>query len=278
MSHLIVRVAAVQLSVKVGAQEDNLHRARKLLSQCGAAECQLAVLPEAFATGLNLPKLKEIAEPIPGPTSGFLRNAAMEERMYVAGGVVERDGEKVYSSALLFDPSGALVGRYRRIHTYALEQRFLNPGDECTVMETPIGRIGMILGYDINFPELSRLLFRQRVEILLCPTQLLRPFTKAVRAMAISRAAENCCYFVMSSSTGANTLANLTYMADSVIVRNPVGMTSHSLDYINKREIIAEAGESEGIIQGDLDITQIRREQEENPHYSDGLMLSYSRS
>jgi len=274
----VIRIGVVQLEVKVGNVLDNLQRAADGVACCAKSGCQLICLPEAFATGLNLPKARQIAEPLPGPPTTWLSALAALHQVHLVAGVLERAADKVYSAAVILAPDGALIGAYRRQHAYSLERHFLDNGHHCPVFDTDVGRIGLLLGYDINFPEAARLLFEQRVEILVCPTQLLQPFRRAVRAMTIARATENCCCVVLASSCGANTLANLTYMANSMIARSPVALAPYSFDYTNVSEIIAEAGTTETILIGDLDLAQLRHEQEENPHYADRLSMTYARS
>jgi len=277
VDRLIVKCGLVQSDAKINCKEDNKTRAVRAFEQCAVEGCQLICFPEAFLTSVNLPRLKEVGESIPGPTSDFLCCMAKEKKMYVVAGIIEIKESRVCSSAVLINDEGKILYIYRRMHLYSLESRFLTPGTFCEVMDTPLGRLGIIIGYDINFPETTRLLFKQKVEIIICPAQLLESFTKTVRFMTISRAAENCCYLLFCSSVGSNTLAGLTYMGNSVIVRNPIKLSPYNFGYQNAKEIIAEAKPEETIIYGDLDLTQLRREQEENPHYADALNLSYSR-
>lgn len=276
MDGLVVRAGVVQGRVKARSRDDCLAWGVERIAEAGRQGCGLVCLPEAFATSLSLPELKKLAEPIPGPTSEALARAAREAGTHVVAGLVERDGERVYSSALLLDDAGALVDVYRRAHTFSLEARFLARGGPPRVSATRVGRIGLIVGYDINFPEACRLLFRERVEIIACPSQLLAVFRRPVRYMVVARAAENCCYLLYASSAGANTLAGLTYMGHSLIVRNPVGLRPYGLDYQEEQEVLAEAGLEEGLICADLDLGRLRREQESNPHYADALELTYA--
>ncbi len=277
MDRLVVRAGVVQSRVKARSREESLRWAAERIAEAGREGCGLVCLPEAFATSLSLPELKKFAEPIPGPISDTLAQQARASATHVVAGIVERDGGRIYSSAVLIDDAGTIVDVYRRAHTFSLESRFLDRGELPRVNATRAGRIGLIVGYDVNFPEVCRLLFRQHVEILACPAQLLAVFRKPVRYMVVTRAAENCCYVLYASSAGANTLAGLAYMGNSLIVRNPVGLRPYGLDYQEEQEVLAEAGGEEGLICADLDVGRLRREQEGNPHYEDALELLYSR-
>nr|VFJ46096.1 MAG: Predicted amidohydrolase [Candidatus Kentron sp. DK] len=271
----VVRTAAVQIEANANASAKILGRTASFLRRCAEEGCRLACLPEAFATSLDLPRLRALAEEIPGPTTEFLQEQALAHGLHLVAGIIERDCERTYSTSVLIDDDGEIIGKYRRMHLYSLEKHFLDPGNECRVFETRVGRLGLISGYDINFPEVSRLLFRQRVEIVLCPTQLLKEFRRAIHFLTIARAAENCCYVVLASSTGANCLANLVYLGHSLIVRNPITLNPYGMEYLSAREVLAQAQQEETMLMADLDLAHLRREQEENPHYEDCLPLSY---
>lgn len=277
MGNRVIRCGVVQFAPKINAVEENLRKAASAIHACVSNKCNLVVFPEAFATSLELPRLKKLSEPIPGPVTHFLSKQAADNALFIVAGVAETAGDKIYSSSVLIDNKGELLDIYRRVHIYDLEDRFIYPGNAFRVAETGIGRIGMIIGYDINFPESCRMLFHHRVEIIICPSQIPDTFSKAIRCMAMARATENCCYFVFASSAGMNTLAGLTFMGNSMILRSPLGLSPYSLTYQNEAERLAEAGGGEAIIYADLDMTKLRREQRENPLYGDSLQLHYER-
>jgi len=273
----IIHCGVIQLAPRINDIDKNLNKVSLAIEECVTNKCQLVVLPEAFATSLELPRLNKIAEKIPGPITYFLKAKAKENNIYLVAGIAEAFEDNIYSSSVLIDHKGEILSTYRRMHVYDLENRFIASGNSVQVTDTPFGRIGMIIGYDLNFPEACRLLFASKVEIIVCPSQLLVAFTKAIRSMALSRAAENCCYFIHASSTGANTLAGLTFMGNSLIARSPIGLSPYSLEYQNETEVLAEAKREETILYADLDLVKLRREQMENPHYNNSLELQYSR-
>jgi predicted amidohydrolase len=266
---MLVRTGLVQLQVRTNRTEDNLARAAEYLGRAAAEGCQLVVLPEAFSTGLNLPKSRQCATTIPGPGLEWLTTKAAELRIHLVAGLLEEEGGAVYSSVVLIDSRGTLLHTYRRMNIYDLEAYFLTPGRECRVVETELGRIGIIAGYDVQFPETFRLLFAQGVEIAVCPSLLLRPFAESIRQMAIARAAENCCYFLFCSATGENTLAGLTYMGNSMILQSPVGIRPYSPEFRRQEPFLAEARTDEKLLVGDLDLALLRRLQVANPLFRD---------
>jgi predicted amidohydrolase len=269
MSEPMVRVGVVQMRVRTGRVEDNLERAEAFVRDARARGCRLVVLPEAFATGLDLPRSRERATPIPGPRLEWLARLAAAEGVYLAAGLLEAHEGAVYSTAVLLDDGGRLLHLYRRANVYDLEAYFLASGGAGYVVDTPLGRIGMIVGYDVQFPETLRLLFAQSAEIVVCPALLLRPFAESIRQMVRARPAENCCYFLFASATGENTLAGLTYLGDSAILQSPIGLRPYSSEFRRQEPVLAEAGREEALLTADLDLEQLRRLQAANPLLKD---------
>jgi predicted amidohydrolase len=273
-----VRVGLVQLRVRTNRTEENLAQATKLVEEAAAQGCALAVLPEAFAAGLNLPKSRECAMPIPGPDLEWVAKLASRHRIHIAAGLLEKSGDSVYSTAVLVDGNGNLVSTYRRINVYDLESYFITGGNACSIADTELGRIGMIAGYDIQFPETLRELFARGAEIIICPALLLKPFAHSIRQMALARAAENCCYLIFCSATGENTLAGLTYMGNSLVLQSPVGIRSYSQEFRAQEPVLAEAAREEQLITADLDLVILRRLQAANPLLRDFRRSEYCRN
>lgn len=258
-------VGMVQLRVRTNRMGENLRRAEELVRAAGERGCRLVVLPEAFATGLNLPKSRALATPVPGPLTDRLARLADESGVHLVAGLLEEDAGEVFSSAVFLDDRGALLDVYRRTSVYELESHFISSGSGCAVVDSEVGRVGVVIGYDVQFPEILRILFAQRVELIVCPTILLRPFADSVRQMVLARAAENCAYVLFCSATGENTLAGLTYLGDSVIAQSPVGIRPYSKEFRRQRSVLAEAGLEETVLIADVNLAELRRIQDANP-------------
>jgi len=267
------RVAVVQLRVRTNRAEDNIARATAYIRAAKERGCRLVVLPEAFATGLDLPRSKSLAAQAPGPVVKQVAALAAEERVHVAGGFLERDGECVYSAAFVVDDRGELLHVHRRTNVYDLEGHFLSSGQASEVVDTAVGRLGFVIGYDVQFPETFRTLFAKRAELILCPALLLRPFASSVALMIRARAAENCCYILFASATGENTIAGLTYMGHSAILQSPIGVRPYSNEFRKQEPALAECSTEEGLLVADLDIVALRRLQRVNP-----LLRDFERS
>jgi predicted amidohydrolase len=273
-----VRIGIVQLECRIGAYESNIDRAGALLRECVQGGCSLVCLPEAFATTLDFGGVDAVSETIPGKTSTWLCDAAVRYRIWLCAGILERRYPRAYSSTVLISPSGEIAVTYRRAHVFSLEGRFLARGDgSFPVVETNIGRIGLMAGYDINFPEASRILFLRRAEIILCPVQIPRLYAAATVCLARARAQECSACFVLASSVGENSAAGFEYMGSSCIVQSCVGVDPYSTDYVAQRAMLSSVGDSggEGCLCADVDVELLRRLQEQNPHYADRCPALY---
>lgn len=167
-----VRVAVVQFDPQCGLDHRTFNLSHSLhLAQRAVAEgAQLIVLPELANTGYAFRNREEafaLAETVPeGPSAQAWIEFAREHSVYLAAGLAERDGYKLYDCAVLVGPDG-FIGKYRKAHLWNLEKLWFSPGDlGFPVFETPIGRIGLMICWDVWFPEVPRLLSLQGADII----------------------------------------------------------------------------------------------------------------
>ena len=115
-------------------------------------------------------KYVDVSEPVPGPTTRFLGHVAKRCGLYIVAGIYEREGEAVYNTAVLIDRKGALAGTYRKVCLPREEiDGGITPGNDFPVFDTDFGRIGMMICWDVYFPEPARMLARQGAEVILMP-------------------------------------------------------------------------------------------------------------
>ncbi|MFF2910175.1 carbon-nitrogen hydrolase family protein [Paenibacillus sp. NPDC057934] len=267
MEHL--KVAVIQPNVRANDYTHNLTNVIHMIDTCAAEGAKLISIPEAFATSLNLPKMKELAQTEDGEICTRLIERARKHGVHIVAGFIEAADAKIYSTAVLISPDGRIAGKYRRRFIYQLERFFVAEGNDVCIVDTEIGKIGIIMGYDVNFPESTREFFRNKVEIIVCPSQIPHTYKNSTRHLAVARATENSCYFILASSCGQNTIARLTYMGGSIIAQSPVGLESYSTEYTRQKDLLAIADAEETILYAKLNMTKIRRELEENPHFKD---------
>ena len=167
-----VRVAVVQFDPQVGLdnREDNLQRSLALAAEAVGGGANLIVLPELSNCGYFFRSRQdafEHAEAIPGGSSvqAWMAFAATHQ-VYLVAGLNEIDGRQLFNTAVLLGPDG-LIGKYRKAHLWNLEKLWFTPGNlGFPVFETPIGRIGLLICWDIWFPEVPRILSQQGADII----------------------------------------------------------------------------------------------------------------
>ena len=169
-----MRVAVAQIEPKLGEKERNLDVPRA--ARRGRRRRRRAARPSRVRDpGLHV-RQRRGGAPVrrgdPGPTTeAFERECARLGHPRVTG-LLERDGDTLYNAAILVGPDG-LIGSYRKTHLPFLGvDRFVMPGDELKVFDTPLGRIGLIICYDLRFPEVTRTLALAGADIVALPTEL----------------------------------------------------------------------------------------------------------
>lgn len=147
-----MKIGMGQMLVEGGEVEANLSRAAAMIGRAAAAGCALVVLPECLDTGWTWPDARRLACPVPGPRSALLAAQARRHGIYVVAGLTEREGERVYNSAVLLSPDGELLIRHRKINELDIGRDLYDTGDRVAVARTPLGAMGITICAD-NFPD-----------------------------------------------------------------------------------------------------------------------------
>ncbi len=226
------KVAAVQM--ETGPQvSKNLTEAARHIESAAAQGAKLVALPEFFALmGNTARETLAIREADgDGPIQSFLSEQARTHSVWLVGGTIPlqcEHPEKLRAASLLFDERGERVARYDKIHLFDVtvndakrhysESRTVAPGAEAIVVDTPLGRLGLTVCYDVRFPELFRLLAARGMDVLMLPSA----FTALTGAahwetLLRARAIENLCYLVAPAQQGYHASGRETY-GDSMIV------------------------------------------------------------
>ena len=249
-----VRVAAIQM-VSGPEVAPNLDAAGRLIGAAAAAGAGLVALPEYFCIlGRHESDKVRVREPDgAGPIQEFLAAAARRHGVWLAGGTVPlvcgTEG-KVRSACLLFDDQGRRAARYDKMHLFGLalgdqrydESRTIEPGDAPVAVDTPFGRLGLSVCYDVRFPELYRA--AGRVEAWLVPSA----FTAVTGAahwetLLRARAIENQCYVIAPAQGGLHPNGRRTHGHTMIV--DPWG------------EVLASRDEGEGVVLAEIDSARI---------------------
>jgi predicted amidohydrolase len=241
-----MRIAVVQTYPSIADTVGNLATAAESLREAADAGVDLVVFPECALTGYLFESLEEgmaVAETFPGALTTSLAQLAREHGLHLIAGLLERSGDVLYNSAVLVGPEGH-IGTYRKTHTLCLGiDRFATQGDiPYTVYDLPFGRIGILICYDLRFPEAARTLALAGAQLIVLPTNWPQSSTIMPEVFARSRAAENRVYLAAADRVGSER--GEWFLGRSVIV-SPTG------------DILREAGSTHPeMLLADLDLSE----------------------
>lgn len=200
-----MRVAVAQIEPKLAEKERNLETCLARLEEAAGQGAELLVLPECAIPGYMFESAEEampFAEEIPGPSSELLERECLRVGTYVVCGLLERDGDVLHNAAVFVGPGG-LIGTYRKTHLPFLGvDRFVVAGDELPVYDTPLGRIGIEICYDLRFPEVTRALALQGADLVAHPTNFPLAASIQTELITVARAAENRVYLLTANRIG----------------------------------------------------------------------------
>lgn len=248
------RVAAIQM-VSTTRIDENLRTAAALIAEAVAQGADLVALPEYFPIMGRRDSDKIAARETDdgGPIQGFLAETASRHGIWVVGGsipLVASVEDKVLNTCLVFNPQGARVARYDKIHLFGFqkgEERYnesatIEPGRQPVTFDTPFGRVGLSICYDLRFPELFRAL--GEIDLLVLPAAFTEVTGRAHWEILLrARAIENQCYVLAIGQGGVHENRRETH-GNSMLI-DPWG------------EVIARRDKGEGVVIGELDHARV---------------------
>ncbi|MEN8168795.1 MAG: carbon-nitrogen hydrolase family protein [Pseudomonadota bacterium] len=226
------RIAAVQMASGPNVNA-NLLEAARLIKQAADAGAELVVLPENFALmGMNeQDKVKIREDDGSGPLQDFLAEQAARNHVWLVGGTIPlsaRAADKVTAASLLYNAQGERVARYDKVHLFDVlitesderynESETIEPGNQAVVVDTPFGKLGLVVCYDLRFPALFRSLMERGAELISIPSAFTAITGKAHWEVLLrARAIENQCYVVAAAQGGYHANGRETF-GDSMVV------------------------------------------------------------
>ncbi|POR54432.1 (R)-amidase [Paraburkholderia eburnea] len=216
-----MQLELAQIPLVDGAVAPNLARTIDAIGQRRAGT-DLMVFPEATLTGFpTRENVRDIAETLSGPSLSAVRDAARAANMAVAVGLAERDGERFYNTTVLIDERGDIALRYRKTHLWATDVGVFTPGERFEVCEFKGMTVGLLICYDIEFPESARAVGSLGAEMLVVTNGNMDPFGPVHRRAIVARAQENQMFAALVNRVGAGD-DNLTFPGESALV-SPFG-------------------------------------------------------
>jgi nitrilase len=222
------RIAAVQM-VSGPDIAQNLRDAARLVAEAAARGARLVALPEYFPliSGNETDKVRVRERDGEGPLQDFLRETAVRHKVWLVGGSIPLQAsvpERVRNSCLVYDDAGRRVARYDKIHLFGFsrgterynESQTIEAGDTVVAFDSPLGRVGLSICYDLRFPELYRAM--GAVDLLVVPAAFTHTTGQAHWELLLrARAVENLCYVLAAAQGGTHPSGRRTW-GDSMVV------------------------------------------------------------
>ncbi len=236
-----MKTAVAQIRCQPGNIEANCARITDLAGQARSNQCDLIVFPEMTDTGYEMSAIRKTASPWPGLPYDTARSAAKDSSIHLICGLSEREDERIYNSLAVFDPEGNLIGKYRKTHLLPLnpinENRYLTPGNLLATVQIGDMKWGLLICYDLRFPEASRQLIINGAEGLVICAAWPFPRQSHWEILTQARAIENQCYVIAANRIGTD--GPLTFCGSSRII-NPDGTVAASASQNQEKLIMAE--------------------------------------
>lgn len=255
------KVALVQMKV-VDSKEENIKKAKSMVRQAAKNKAQLVVLPEIFNCPYSNASFPLYAETFPGETSLEMMQLAKEcSVVLLAGSIPEKDGDKIFNTSYIYSERGELLGRHRKMHLFDInveggqyfkESDVLTPGENFTLVDTSLGKIGMAICYDVRFPEYFRILSQRGADLIVLPAAFNMTTGPAHWEISLRmRAVDNQVYMAAAAPARVESQSYVSY-ANSMIV-DPWG------------KVLENAGIDENIIYAEIDKTKIKKIRQQLP-------------
>ncbi|HHL4081897.1 carbon-nitrogen hydrolase family protein [Burkholderia sola] len=248
-----MQVELAQLSLVDGHVAHNTRKVIDTIERVDVAGgTKLIVFPETTLSGFPTREtVADVAETLDGPRLLAVRDAARRKGVAVAVGFAERDGGRFYNTTVLVDERGDIVLRYRKTHLWASDVGVFTPGDRFATCVWNGLTVGLLICYDIEFPETARAVAALDADLLIVTNGNMDPFGPVHRRAIAARAMENQMFAVMVNRCGTGD-EDLTFAGLSTLV-DPFG------------ESTIELGRDEAVAQARLDLTRLAASRE---HYS----------
>lgn len=252
-----LKMACLQMDIAFGSPQKNYAAAESMITKALESNPDVIVLPELWTTGYDLTRLDEISDQDAKTSLHFLMDIAKENQVHLVGGsVANKTGEGVFNTLLVVDKNGKSIHKYSKLHLFKLmnEHLYLTGGKEkgaFTLENRPFA--GMIC-YDIRFPEWVRAHTAEGAEALFVVAEWPLARLAHWRALLIARAIENQCYVVACNRAGSDP--ENVFAGHSMII-DPWG------------EVIAEASESQEILEAEIDLDKVKEVRKMIPIFAD---------
>ncbi len=250
-----LNIAVVQMEPQLGKMETNVGRMADMIARIATEQpVNIIVFPELSVTGYEGGKrFAQMAQRVPGAVTNILGQHAAEFGVYVVVGmaVKERVETVLYNSLVLIGPDGNVAGEYRKIHLQAEERLVFRPGYKLLPIETEVGTVGLMAGWDVVFPEVARSLVLEGAEVLLLAAAWPMEEADMWRTLLVARAYENDVFLAAANRIGEEP--SYTFAGQSAIL-SPAGEVLAAMEPDTPEE---------GYVVARLDLDEVRHRREQ---------------
>lgn len=234
------KIALAQIELELGSPDRNLRAAREAVRKAADQGADLVLLPELWASGYDLENARHYSSPLNAGWFASMSEMAQESGLALGGSLIERTGDDLFNTFVLYDQSGEQLGFYRKGHLFDLidEKDYFQAGTELAVIDSPWGKLGLALCYDLRFPELFRAYALQGVETVLLVAEWPQRRIKHWSALLLARAIEN--QFFMAAVNKVGTSKGEVLGGNSAVI-GPMG------------EILVDAKTAPGVFLAEID-------------------------
>ncbi|MDY6952071.1 MAG: carbon-nitrogen family hydrolase [Thermodesulfobacteriota bacterium] len=255
------KAAVIQYDVRLGDLDRNVATVKRRITSLVQTGVQLILLPEMWATGFANDRLRELAGSTPGILDE-LSKVSRELQVTTIGSLPEKAKDRVYNTAYVVDRDGSITDAYRKVHLFTLtgEDRYFVPGGKAVVTQTSLGPVGLVICYDLRFPELSRSLVLQGANILAVMAQWPAERVAHWQVLLRGRAIENQVFVLGANRCGRDP--SLAYAGHSRII-SPYG------------DVMARAGRRPTTLLATIDASLLERTRKHIPCLRDRVPEAY---
>ena len=265
MADTMFRLGIVQMDLDWADPEKNIARAEAMVQEAASAGCTVVVLPELWSTALCGEAMLCLARRYSVVARDTMCSWAKQHDMLLVGGSIGslKSKDLVLNTCYVIDRSGRVIGQYSKVHLFPLlnEHLYLTPGSSMGTVTTDVGVLGIMICYDIRFPEIARMLALQGAGMLFVPANFPDPRLDVWRTLLRARAIENQVFVIGANRTGSDP--DHSYFGHSMVV-DPQGM------------ILIEGNRTESLLMADIDLDHVKDARSAVPAFSERRPDIYS--
>ncbi len=255
-------ISLAQLEWIFGDPDGNYLFADRSVRDAAENGSDLVLFPELWASGFDLGNAGKYASPIDQGWFEKMRSLAIHYKIAVGGTLLEDSGGKYFNTFALYDHTGTCLGSYRKIHLFRMleEDRYLKQGEKIEVVETPWGKLGLAICYDLRFPEVIREYCLQGAELILLSAEWPAKRIGHWEILLKARAIENQVFIAAVNKVGSSQGA-------------PLGGTSMVLDPMG--EVLVQGGDQAALLTAEIDLEKVQKTRHWMPVFDDRKPEAY---